>query len=920
MSANNFKLTLDTVAPNAAAFTSPTTQALVKNNITAEFNTDGASYMKVWADDSNSTASVPSGLNWVPAASSYNVVFNADGNYYLHAIFMDDVGNTSAIKHSGPVRSDTVAPTIGATLYAYDLDNTSNHSYTNDLTFGIHIEAADSGTIQSGLREVTIACADFTSTVTINESSFNSTTHVYEGTLSFPQGTLDGNKTLTITAYDRSGNSATSQCTIYLDTSIATVTTTLKANASDQNDLIQYLNASNNGFVAIINTNDTDIIEYQLYGDIQNNETAVWHTWPQTTPATTSITISSLAFTTTDGTKTVNVKLKDAAGNISTANPVTRVYDATIPAVSISRSNEWIAAGYGTINSATISYTCSDATSGLASGSPAFSYKKGSEGEWRTLTEISGGSFSFGVAQIAQADKTPSAAGAYTIRIVATDNSGNTTSDSVIVNIEESFEIDSLALGGYEAYQYYYRAATENAITVTVNNSTAPGSGRANLQVWTNTTANDTTPANGANLIAWTNASQEVASSSIVKAFVADSATNFLHVKAISQVGNVAYKHIQFTVDHTAPEFNASIVTSVPTNSPSINISVSNISDNFNDGVDKMRITAASGTTFASGATNGWIAWANGTYTLELDSQLGSGTYGAIVEVKDKAGNIATQTLTWEYDDTPPLGTLVLRETDGTTAKISPTADKEFKVIITYNEDATDVYSHVQYKIWGDFALTDGGTQVTESNAVWTTLTAASITTDTLYCTANSGSNANGETKTIYGKLKDDAGNVTSLTSSSFIYNPNTAEITISNVSNERISCVHVLRKTVNEGTVSDLTTYADLMSFTVNSDQNLVEIKVAAYADEDFPTATTTGAQITTAALVAGQGSNGANYNATGNPITLPITVIIDGKDYRAALGGSDQVNVDGTHYVLVFGKNNAGLWSVAGTKFDAE
>ena len=53
------------------------------------------------------------------------------------------------------------------------------------------------------------------------------------------------------------------------------------------------------------------------------------------------MTISGLSFTTdTDGTKSVNVKLKDRAGNISTAPVVTRVYDSTVPAVTISRGNE----------------------------------------------------------------------------------------------------------------------------------------------------------------------------------------------------------------------------------------------------------------------------------------------------------------------------------------------------------------------------------------------------------------------------------------------------------------------------------------------------------------------------------------------------------------------------------------------------
>ena len=165
--------------------------------------------------------------------------------------------------------------------------------------------------------------------------------------------------------------------------------------------------------------------------------------------------------------------------------------------------------------------------------------------------------------------------------------------------------------------------------------------------------------------------------------------------------------------------------------------------------------------------------------------------------------------------------------------------------------------------------------------------------------------------------LRDSAHNETALTAVSFVYNPNAANLTISQISNERISCSHVYRKEANNGTVSDLTSYADLMSFNVTSDQNLVEFKVAAFTTATYPEQNTSGLNITP--IAAGVGSNGANYTVvaqSGQTIITPITVIIDGKDYRAALGGSDQTNVDGTHYVVVFGKNNAGIWSIAGTK----
>ena len=156
MSANNFKLTLDTIAPNGI-FSSPTTTlTYIKNQITPQLSTDGASYMWVWASASadgglvaanpQPTASnfadgeyftrsgsagsyvytkadtyvanetyyeIPSG-EWEAAASTpaQALTLSPDGYYYLHAVFMDNVGNCSAVKHSGQVLADTVAPTI----------------------------------------------------------------------------------------------------------------------------------------------------------------------------------------------------------------------------------------------------------------------------------------------------------------------------------------------------------------------------------------------------------------------------------------------------------------------------------------------------------------------------------------------------------------------------------------------------------------------------------------------------------------------------------------------------------------------------------------------------------------------------------------------------------------------------------------
>jgi hypothetical protein len=934
MSANNFRLTLDTIAPNGA-FESPVSGiTYVQRTIEAEFDTDNAHYMKVWADshaaswyndteNASAVATIVAGETWIPASSTHTFNLNPDGQYYLHAIFMDDVGNQSGIEHSAQVVADNVAPTIS--LFNAEDPDSHSHTHVNNDTFIINITADDS---LSHLDRVVITGNIDGSPKTINASSFSGSPLHYSGNLTFSGATQPSLQTLTIVAYDKSGNSSTTTTSIYYDKTAPTATLTLNK-AGTNNELNQYISDTTdtssvhyNLYDAVIAAtgDNTDIAGYKIWEGAAGDEPSSYTDWPQTTPATTTVTVSGRSFSTSDGTKTVNVKLIDKAGNEYTVTPaVTRVYDATAPVVIISTDHAWIAAGNGTINAATITYTATEAGSGLVGGAPTFQYKKGSSGTWRDLSQISGGSFTFDTSVIADADKTGGVAGAYTIKISATDNAGNVATDAtVVVNIEETFTIDSLVLGGWDLYSGYYNGDSESHITVQVNNSTAPGSGRANLKVWTDQTSGNTTVPDGAGAISWTSASQTVASASIVKDFD-ETDSNYLHVKATSAVGNVVYAHIAFTCDYHAPTYTLTMSTPTPTNSRTININIASIADTLS-GPDKMMVIAGSGTAFDSGDDSDWVAWANGTRTLELASSLQSGNYEVIVKVRDKSNNIEEKSLTWEYDAIAPQGSLTLKKTDGTTAKDSPSADKQFKVNVNYTVDSTDVYGHIQYKLWGDFALTDGGAQVTEQTAVWTTLTAASIITDTLYCTPNGSSSPNGETKTVYGKLKDDAGNETSLTSASFVYNPNAATLTIQNVSDERISCVHDYRKQNVSGTITDTTKYADMVSFEITSDQSLTEIKVAAYTSGTYPSADTTGAVITP--MVARSGTYGSNYNPTGNPLVLPLTVIIDGQDYRTAIrtitSAASDANVDGTHYIVVFGKNNAGTWSVAGTKVD--
>ena len=899
MSANNFRLTLDTLAPVGSV--SPSSLTATNKSLPITINKGDATYMQVWYDTTKDTTTAPTDTPWIAAASSHTIGFSTDGSYYVHVILMDDVRNQSKVYTSGQIIFDTVLPVIDASkTYAEDLDSNS-HIYTNAAEFNFVVTASDA---DSGLQKVVLSGDFIDSPQTVNAASF--TDNTWSGHLTFNTNATHGSQTIHVVAYDNAGNTSTHDVSIIYDPDPAQGSFALKATASATENLQQYIKASNNSFVAVITATagaSNDIAYYRIWGDIQDHASATNIAWPADTA---SVTVSNLKFTTTDGIKTVNVQLIDKAGNITTLTPQTRHYDATNPTCSLwvdatSQSTVWIAAGSGTKNTTTVYYSADDNTSSGGSGIKSTVFKLNGT----TINPaISNNSFSFSK-ELFPAATTGSSAN--TVSMIVTDNAGNSTTKTVTINIEESFTLDSISLGGHDLYQGYYNGTTKNAITVTVENSTAPGSGRATLQVWTDSAESATAVPSETASVTWTGSPQTVANTSINKNITDNSSGNYLHVKAVSKVGNVAYKHINFIVDVTAPTYEVTpgyASTSSRTNT----IHVSNLFDNLS-GVDKIKLSAKGGTILESGEFD-WAAASNTTYTVVLASSAKEGIHTVIIQVRDKANNITTKEASWEYDHTIPTGTLTLKEADGTTNKNSPSDVQTFKAVIAYSIDSTDAYSTVQYKIYGDIATSASGSAITEVDAEWTTFTAATITTDTLYCTANpADAPADGVTKHVYIKLKDNAGNVSpDPIEATFIYNPRSTELTISNVSHQRISCTHELRVRIPDGESEASPIdgdYADVVTFTVSSQQTIQAWKVCAYTT--YPEANVAGDTVT--AMAKRDGSYAVQgYSQTGVNIKT-WTVTIDGQDFRTAVGE------DGIHYIVVFGQNLAGKWSLAGT-----
>ena len=911
MSANNFQLTLDTLAPKGSI--SPSSPTATNKALPITINKGDATYMQVWYDTSDKTSVAPTNTPWIAAASSHTVGFSSDGDYYVHVILMDDVRNQSKVYTSGRITFDTIPPIINTgETYAEDLDSKS-HIYTNAAEFNFVVTASDADSL---LQQVVIS-GDFKgSPKTVSAASFDG--NKWSGHLVFNDNAAHNSQTIKVVAYDNAGNTATHNVSIIYDPDPAQGSFALKATAAATENLQQYINASNNSFVTVITATagaSNDIAYYRLWGDIQGHTSATDIAWPA---KTASVTVSDLRFTTTDGIKTVNVQLIDKAGNVTTLDPQTRHYDATNPTCDLwvdapSQKTVWIANGEGTKNSATVYYSADDKTSNGGSGINSIVFKLNGT----TINpSISNDSFSFSTALFpAAAPQNNDTTRANTISMIVTDNSGNSTTKTVTINVEKSFTIDSISLGGQALNDYpgYYNGTTKNAITVTVANSTAPGSGRATLQVWTNRAESDVDVPLGTTAVSWTASPQTVASTSINKNTTDDSAGNYLHIKATSTVGNVAYKNISFVVDVTAPTYTTNVGVA-HTSSRSNTIEISLLEDNLS-GVDKIKLSTKDGTSLESGLFD-WTTASNTKYSVTLAPNSSEGTHTVIIQVRDKANNITTKEVSWEYDHTIPTGTLTLKEEDGTTNKVSPSAIQTFKAVIAYSIDSTDAYSTVQYKIYGDIATSASGSAITESAAEWKHFTAATITTDTLYCTANTAdAPADGVTKHVYIKLKDDAGNVSAApVEATFIYNPRPTELTITSVSHQRISCTHELRVRIPDGESEAKPIdgdYADVVTFTVSSQQTIKAWKVCAYTAEAYPSNATSGDAVT--AMAKREGSYATQgYSQTGLNVKS-WTVTVDGQDFRNAVGK------DGIHYIVVFGQNLAGKWSVAGTPVKA-
>lgn len=852
---NHFNLTLDTLAPENCSITR--SDEYIKENGTLTIAATGAAYMKVWfnenAEGSTDDAEFPA--NWEAYASSKTTNFTTDGTYYYHAIFKDDVNNESEVCNTGRIFFDTTAPVV-SDAYMEDPDSGSR-TITNDKTgikFGFSFNDPLSGVDHA------IVTGDDIDTINITSLS----TSPYEGTLSFKADVEDGTKTIKITVFDKSGNFSEITCSITLDTVLDAPILILLKNQETEETLPAYINYT--GIKAKLTAKQEKIVGYKIWEEDQPEPAYI------TQEAAAVNYVTELTLSSGDGLKTIHAKIKDTAGTEAEATVKTVTVDTVKPVVELS-SDKTIISKISGFDTAILTLNLSDALSGIKS----WSLKCG-EVQIDTGTAAVSKTFNLTAAN-------SMVEGSNKISLVVEDIAGNIETKEVSVILDTTSP--ELSIGSLNVwYNSQFNISTTSSDT----------NGVAKLECWTSTVAADQTVPTNTPVVEDPSATQEVASANI-KWGLAQSDSNYMHVKATDIVGNVVYAHVKFGYDDVAPVAGSFKFNKAEYNTTSATLTID--ASDATSGISEMKI---------SGDIVGGGNWETYAASKSVTLSEGDGIKEVVIIYKDVAGNISVNKAasgvdkaSTELDTTAPVAEIVLRKPDDSADKEAHSAVAEFKARISYTDD--EVGSQVvQYKLYGDFAIGAQGT-TSEVEAEWKDFTKDSgqnyMTVSNLFCSDNPSDEA--VTKHVYVKFKDAAGNVSEQVGAEFEYDKSAPIPVVSDVDYNRISKVHSFR----HASATELTNkYADETNFSFTPDDFIQAYKVVAYKDA---TAAIAGSHEDEAIPTTGGSTNMA---ATGLNQKTKVNCMIRGLDFENALGG---VGNDGAHIVVVYVQNVAGTWSIA-------
>ena len=309
-------VTVDLTAPTGTVTTDAIHASQTVAVTVAGSDTGGATldYMKVWLDSSEPA-------NYEAFASgTYTFQNVAEGEHTVYMKLKDSVDNASTTITGTTFVVDVTAPT--GTLAGPQYTNTASITLTTTASDG------DTSIARSGVTDMRIWQTGATEP---------STWETYAASKSVTIDGNDGAYTFSMKLKDAAGNVSTTivSGTINLDIDEPQGVITLWK-SDDATALPAHVNVA--GFVAHINPTDETAptpVSYRIYGDFTGAMGEdEWATYAADTGKNYKAITGTLD-TTSDGTKTIYVVFRDAAGNTSTPISASTIYDSAPPVIDV---------------------------------------------------------------------------------------------------------------------------------------------------------------------------------------------------------------------------------------------------------------------------------------------------------------------------------------------------------------------------------------------------------------------------------------------------------------------------------------------------------------------------------------------------------------------------------------------------------
>ena len=899
---NHFELTLDTLAPTGSVGLSG--KAEIYENKALTINKGDANYMKLWFDTKAVGDAADAPEAWIDADTKYTTNFTTGGNYYYHMILMDDVGNESEVYSTSIIVFDPEIPEISSVTLPTITATRENIAYSvafsdPDPSSGItklHIKYSYTDKTSGEVVTKSLTDVDTPKSGTEYHFTFDSSDpDVTQYTFSF-------------TVEDAAGNiSEAKEAKIILNTTVGdlnlTLLTTDEATKTSLPDYINYHDIR----AELVCDNDLTIVGYKVWEE-GSEEPADYTTQEE---GALNV-IVPLTLSANDGVKTVHAKMINTAGTVVTAEDKSVSIDSVGPKVSLTTDRTIIStiSGYTT---AKLTLSGDDQADGYVIDSKVKSWKL-VLGTTETSTNITDGTELPSSFDLTKTSGNMGDDGVYTLTLFVYDNAGNKGSAAVEITLDTTaptVELNDLTGTAADTNGWY------NAVIANAKTTYSDTNNISHLYVWVSTTEEDTTPVSGCEVTPVPASPYSIPTSVINNSWLnaVQGDKNYLHIKVIDEVGNAAVATKSFKVDTEAPISLTASFQSTTYNTTTGVIDINALDSTSGVvGYDTLRVTGniANPTTADS-----WETYTT-TRNIKFNDATESTTVTVTVQVKDAAGNIRTETVTTstEYDPIAPQATLILRKPDDSADKETPTSVAAFKARVSGTDDEGKGQASY-YQIYGDCSTSEGSSQgvaYDEKNG-WKELKyddgQTYMTISDLYLTVPDGD------KTIYLVVKDNAGNISAVTSVQIELDTEAPIVTVSDIDYQRISIVHELRRSSATATIEGK--YNDQMHFTFTPDSLIQAYKVCAYKDQAAALAVTDPAD-EVAIPQAGDTATGltpssTNMHATNLSSKAAVSSMIAGADFEYALAGKvlDDHSFDGTHIVVVYVQDLAGTWSEA-------